>query len=201
MIFSCPISIIRIPRLEYLWLIEFLIWYLVNHICVLSIAILIGVGYVRASVRNPKLSWTKIQCKRRCFLAYGQGLTLKWTVWISLLLFIDVKIFSTRFANYSLLHKQRLLHVNSLIYKKFKDKPPISSSHCFASEIKSSVFCLVKATGSVVGYLMVLLDFSLLKNGLFSDHLSTTESLDELGKEWWENSSLVKNWFVPTSVL
>jgi len=55
--------------------IMFLIWCLDNQLCVQSICILIRVGYIRAHVWNLKLSWTKIQYKGCCFLAYGQGLT------------------------------------------------------------------------------------------------------------------------------
>jgi len=74
------ISHIRFPisgfsHLESLSYIEFLIWHLVNHLCVLSITIVIRVGYIRAWVPNLELSWVKIQYKRRCFLAYGQGPT------------------------------------------------------------------------------------------------------------------------------
>jgi len=58
-----------VHRVSYLICLE-------NHLCVLSICILIWLGYIRARVWNLKLSWIKIQYKRRCFLACGQSLTM-----------------------------------------------------------------------------------------------------------------------------
>jgi len=62
-----PIS--GFQHLESLSYIEFLIWCLLNHLCVLSIAYLIRFGHIRAYVWNLKLSWIKIQYERRCFHA------------------------------------------------------------------------------------------------------------------------------------
>jgi len=51
--------------------IMFLVWCLENHLCVLSISILIRLGYIGTPVWNLKLSWIKIQYKWCCLFTFG----------------------------------------------------------------------------------------------------------------------------------
>jgi len=51
----------------------FLVWCLENHFFVLSVSILIRLGYIREHV---ELSWIKTQNKRRCLVTWDQGPTV-----------------------------------------------------------------------------------------------------------------------------
>jgi len=56
---------------------SFLVWCLENHLYLLSISILIRLGYLREHVENLKLSWMKIQNEQRRLVTWDQSLTLR----------------------------------------------------------------------------------------------------------------------------